>query len=241
MLARRLISRTAEAEAGGNDFSAATFKALWRFEPGSLLIDSIGNNDLSGTSPDSDTSDYKEGSGCADFEDDSGHYVSRADADLDSGFPCKSGETNDDFSIAFWFKPESHAKRQYVVGKWAFGATGGWAVKLETTQKIRFSWWRTDGNLTHVDHASVLSDGAWYHIGVGFENTNHDYIIAIHDEDGNVVGTHKTGSSWAAMGIDSAPFKVGYDTDARLDEIVHADTKLAAADFQKMALGTYGS
>ena len=28
---------------------------------------------------------------------------------LDSGFPLKSGESNDDFSVTFWYKAESQA------------------------------------------------------------------------------------------------------------------------------------
>jgi len=230
------------AAASGNDFSAATFKALWRFEPGNLYADSIGGNTLQeGTAPDSDAVDFKEGAGCAQFVRENGDFLYIPDIDLDPEFPCKSGETNDDFSIAFWCKFASIPVTSYLVGKWAFGAAGGWMVRLLTSGTIQFSYVRDTGSWINFSHTSVLLVGTWYHVGVGFENTNHDHIICIHDTDGNAVGTHKVGTHWAAMGIAATDFKVGYNMDARIDEAVHADTKLTAADFQKMALGTYGS
>ena len=38
---------------------------------------------------------------------DNSEYLSITDANLDSGFPLKSGESDDDFSVTFWYKAES--------------------------------------------------------------------------------------------------------------------------------------
>ena len=53
-----------------NDFSGdSNCVALWRFENGALTADSKGTNTLTDVNTvGSDTVDYKEGSGCADFE-----------------------------------------------------------------------------------------------------------------------------------------------------------------------------
>lgn len=82
-------------------------KALWRFESGALCTDSIGNNDLTNSGVAESTGTYFEGTCAADFEYGDNDYLVIDDADLDEGFPLKSGDTSKLISVAFWLKPES--------------------------------------------------------------------------------------------------------------------------------------
>ncbi len=52
----------------------------------------------------------------ADFESSNSEYLSITDANLDSGFPLKSGESGT-FSVAFWYKAESQGAYRGLVTK----------------------------------------------------------------------------------------------------------------------------
>ena len=102
-----------------NDFSGdPNCVALWRFENGALIADSIGSNTLTDVNTvGTDTSDFKEGAACADFERSSLEYFYINDANLDSDYPFKSGDTNKKISFCEWFKLESTGILQFLYAK----------------------------------------------------------------------------------------------------------------------------
>jgi hypothetical protein len=114
----------------GNDFgSDPNCVALWSFEDGTLTTDSIGSNTLTtaGT-PDANTFDYQEGEASGDV---SGGYLYITDADLDAGFPLKNGNTNKDFTVAFWMNApwgQSNATGSVIYGKG--GASGLYSLNI---------------------------------------------------------------------------------------------------------------
>ena len=85
-----------------NDFSGdGACVALWRFESGALTTDSIGTNTLTDVNTvGTETTDYQEGSACADIERDNSELFSIDDTDLDSGFPYKSGGSDLDITVS---------------------------------------------------------------------------------------------------------------------------------------------
>jgi hypothetical protein len=85
-----------------NDFSAEdSVKALWRFESGALGTDSKGTNTLTPqNSPTEDTADYKEGACSVSLLNTSSQYLLITDANLNAGFPFKSGDTTKLMSMA---------------------------------------------------------------------------------------------------------------------------------------------
>jgi len=94
-------------------------KAWWRHEAGVEEIDSIGTNDLTPTSMTASTTEYFEGAAGGNYF--VGTKMVIADADLDSGFPCKSGETNGSFTICFRYKLKTVTSNQTVIYK--YGST----------------------------------------------------------------------------------------------------------------------
>ena len=92
-----------------NDFSGdSNCKALWRFESGALTTDTIGSNTLTDyNTVGEDTTNHMEGSCAADFEKSNSEHFVITDANLDSGFPLKSGDTNKKISICFRVRFES--------------------------------------------------------------------------------------------------------------------------------------
>ena len=156
-------------------------KALWNWETGSLLLDSIGNNDWTnfpGSNPvETDTINFKQGvsSGFFDKQNTSGSYNPARplilDPDLDSGFPLKNGESNKTFSFGFWarldplepqinndnycFHKSLSSRRSVSVG---FVTTAGVSkAKAQlSSDGVSFDF--------SVTHDSVVSVGVWYHV-----------------------------------------------------------------------------
>ncbi len=96
-----------------NDFSGdSNCVALWSFDKGALTTDSIGDNTLTDNNTvGTDAVDYKEGDQCASFKKTDSEFFSITDANLDNGFPLKTGDTTKKISGALWFKQESFAPK----------------------------------------------------------------------------------------------------------------------------------
>ena len=222
-----------------NDFTKdSSVVALWRFEGANLLVDSIGNNDLTtgGVTADSDAS---EGSTSALFERANGDYMVIADADLDSGVPLKSGETNRKLTWCFRLKFASQDIAQYLIYK---GGSPNHSIKLQTA-----------GNLIEL---VVSTNGtSWTDTGkftIGFVK-DKDYFIAItyDGDDGGayririwdvaanaVLAADKTGSLGVAF-IGASDFNLGYNSsswtvDGRMDEFVWFDRVLSLEEISEV-------
>jgi len=80
---------------------------------------------------------YKEGSGSADFEEADYERFEILDADLSSKVPLKSGDTNKKVSWTFWFRAESYAttplRERQLVHKWEWVADVGPKESLAVT------------------------------------------------------------------------------------------------------------
>jgi hypothetical protein len=94
-------------------------KGYWNLDPGAILVDSSGNGQTltDHNSCPSDNSDFMVGTGSIVPSSSGPKYLSRLDADLCSGFPFKSGETNNNFTLMFWVKPTTTGSST-VIAKW---------------------------------------------------------------------------------------------------------------------------
>lgn len=79
--------------------------------------------------------------------------------------------TTNDFTIEFWFKPNSENTNQYIVAKKNHGTFGGYAViynEDSNTGKITFIGTEANGSnlLWELSSDSELNDGEWHHIAL---------------------------------------------------------------------------
>lgn len=221
----------------------STCKALWSLEPGELARDSIGTNTLTNNGVTEDTADFKQGAGSGDFVTTEEDNLSIADANLNSGVPLKSTESNLSFTYGFWFKVTNT-----YIGQVLFDKSG------ETEGIYSIQCWVGGGGRVNIGvsangttwnsyrHESVLSDNTWYHVVITRDNSDGAYRFRIHDAAG-VVGEDKTGTMVAPYLVNQS-FKLGHPSSAtltgNLDEFVIFDRALSVAEIDKIWAGEYG-
>jgi hypothetical protein len=227
--------------------SDVSCKALWRFENGALTDDSKGTNTLTNNaSVVASTSDKKEGGASADLESGSSQYFSITDANLDSGFPLKSGDDGT-FTISCWIKAESLAADMNIWSKYT-GTNNLRSVScvLLSTGILRLRFGYSSGTLyQQITHGSTLSTGNWYHITIRHRASDRNYRISIRDASGNIVGTDVFGTLTNALSVTSAPFVIGadsdgiYNFDGLIDEFVVFDRVLGSNEVANIAKGLF--
>jgi len=236
-----------------NDFSwDSRCKALYGFGSGALTADSIGSNTLTNNnSVAEDLVNFKEGACSAYFDNAINQYLSIVDANLDSGFPCKSGETNRSFLFPFWFKPDAVGVAALSV---LFGKFGGSSLQnsfyvymLKSTKKIILAVYR-DGTDTvdGLTHDSALNDDGnhWYHIIISFNSITKERKISIYDYTaGAILGTDKTDIWGYTVNIGNAPFSIASSSSSNLggnvDEFGAFNSILGTNATDKIRAGTY--
>ena len=212
-----------------NNFSSdSRCKALWRFESGALTADSKGGNTLtpSASSPTADAGDYREGAACSDFEADSSQYFRIADANLDAGFPLKSGDATKKFTLCCWFKLETvpgASQWANIYSKWLWqtdltieiGFTGGY---------LRVNWGYSASGGEFWDACTVQA-GRWYHLAVVIDGVNRVRKVRLHDATAGTVANYsntpsnqlRVGAADTTIGALANP---GNYLDGKLDEMV---------------------
>ena len=169
----------------GNDFSVdGNAKALWSVDNGALTTDSKGTNTLTdnntvGTS----TGDYQVGNASADFEYNNSQSLTITDANLDSGFPLKSGESNDDISVTFWFKKESNNSYAALFSKWDTGTSARSLLLRDNNGTLEFFIGTSGGTgFELLDNSLSTIAGRWYHLGATFNNTTKAWKLRVWDD-----------------------------------------------------------
>ena len=212
-----------------NNFSSdSRCKALWRFESSALTADSKGGNTLtpSARSPTADAGDYREGAACSDFEADSSQYFRIADANLDAGYPLKSGDATKKFTLCCWFKLETvpgASQWANIYSKWLWqtdltieiGFTGGY---------LRVNWGYSASGGEFWDACAVQA-GRWYHLAVVIDGVNRVRQVRLHDATAGTVANYsntpsnqlRVGAADTTIGALANP---GNYLDGKLDEMV---------------------
>lgn len=229
-----------------NDFSGdSNCIALWNLDDGELETDSKGTNTLANTGVDADTGDYKQGDASAEFVRASSDRLKITDADLDSGYPLKNGESNKTFSYAFWFKPATMDIDHYLIDKTTGADRRQFIIGLNDANRIELSI-SVDGAAWDINyHGSALSTGIWYHVGVTYDNSDYSIRIRIWDDNAEeILGVDLT-DTLTDVYITDASIYLGYSSsaltlDGKLDEVVCFDDVLSVADIDAIRAGTYG-
>jgi len=239
----------------GNDFTAdLNCAALWRFEPGDLITDSIGTNTLLDQfTPAVETSDYREGEASGDLT--SGNFLI-ADADLDAKFPLKSGDTNKNISVAFWMKApygQNSATGGVIFGKGgsygtysfnvAFRETGG-----AGTGNINVHIGIYGGtNHDKIVSAKIIQRDQWYHVAVTNEDLGTSGIVTIRIYDPSDDSVHETvDTSIDSINVSDGNVKIGTYRYANqtyvglVDELVVFNDVVTPAEIDLIRQGMYG-
>jgi len=227
-----------------NDFSGdPNCVALWKFDN-----DGKGGNDLTEVgSPSYDSGDKKEGTHCIDLEKDSTQYCTIADGDLDTGFPGKSGTSEQSFSVCCWIKPESLGSWQGIISKFS-ASYKTFLLRLWSAGTVDFII-AYSGGTTSLKFDTDLSTGIWYHIGITYDASDNSMKIRVWDDNaGALLDSNKEGTAGGDMAPNAGALEVGrfYETDAdtfdgKIDEVVFFKDVLSDAEIDQIRAGAYGA
>ena len=237
----------------GNDFSVdGNAKALWNVDNGALTTDSKGTNTLTdnntvGTS----TGDYQVGTASADFTISNSESLTITDANLDSGFPLKSGESNDDISVTFWFKKESNNSYAALFSKWDTGTNARSLLLRDNNGTLEF-FIGTSGGAGFELLSNSLSTiaGRWYHLGATFNNTTKAWQLRVWDDTAGSGVLDASGTAPNNISITSAGVAIGASLkngtperyfDGLIDEVVVFSDILTTGEIDQIRQGTYAA
>jgi hypothetical protein len=229
-----------------NDFSTdPRVKALYRFE--NDLNDSKGGNHLTDhNTVGFTTSDKKEGSYAADFEKDNAEWGSRADSQLDAGFPLKSGDVAKKFAVCFWIKPESYITGGYLVAKFDTTSRRSFAIVRDYAWLKLYCGYNNGDSAETIDTGYQINNGEWYHVGISLDGLNRTaYIRIFRGSNSAVTEYFKTFAN--LLHVEDADFTIGarhdgnaaYCHDGLLDEVVVFKELLTAIEIDAIRSGAY--
>jgi len=215
-------------------------------ESGALTDDSKGTNDLSNVGVTEDTVTFMEGLCSGAYTGGVANKLYIANADLDSGFPLKNGESNKTFSIAVWFKCTGDIA-DYANLVYTPSVDDKSFLIWLCSSKINFylSSYGSDWDY-ETQHATALVADRWYHVVVTYDSSDDSVRIRIWDDTAQaIVGVDKT-DTLGDVHIGDAPFCIGSPSSGtalggNIDEVVVFDRVLSIADIDSIRAGTYGA
>ncbi len=236
--------------------------AVWNLEPGLLTIDSRGTNKLTNyNGVASDTTSFKQGTGCADFND--YNWLTINDANLTPNFPFKDGTSNDRISVTGWVKldslPTDHGPYGYKVIYAKDSATWpdfieGFAITVGQFYYPSTNDYRSSFAIM-VSHAGSYKQywlpnevvtGRWYHLAVTFTNAGKAYHIRVWDAQAGALLGDTTGVTDDYATFNKLPARLGAIAsgtkafNGRMDEMVVFNDILTNTEIDKIRQGTYG-
>lgn len=226
--------------------------AVYRFENAALTVDSQGSNTLTNSGAAANVADYQEGAACVDIVESESDYMECADADLDSGFPGKSGESHNFLSVGCWFKLRSWGEEAEapICGKWFTGYSLSWSLYVYSTgdaHSIRIKW-STDGGAANTSIGiGSLSLNVWYHVVVTLNAVNDRVYIRLWDDSGETVSTVTETGENVIIAPETLSFQIGRfysyvlgTYDGYIDELAIFKDELTADEIDAIRQGNYG-
>lgn len=193
------------------------------FMSDSIYADNAGGNTLTTDAyhdaATADTTDYMYGTGSASFDGDS-NCMTSSDADLDAGFPLKSGDTTKTVSVTVWIKPTAAPGNNDGHAVWAKYNSADNKRSLMTelfddqASASLVLGYNNGDSYERVTHATDLTtDGTtWYHVTWTYDNSDKSYAIRVRDSACNDVGTDLTGTATLdvnKLNVEDAPLDIG--------------------------------
>jgi len=236
----------------GNNFASDPHcVALWKFENGALTVDSKGTNTL--TNYDfvaANTSEYREGTASVRFDFSQTQYLAMTDAALSSGFPFKSGQSNNQMSMCFWVRVSTLNRWQGIVGKYdGAGSKRTFLMGVDTSNRLGLSIGYNSGvDFQWTPHLTPIAQNRWYHVGITYNAADKSYRIRIWDETAGQLlgGVERTGIGTATISVTDARLAMGafsdgnYLLDGLVDELVVFNDILTPQEIDQIRQGTYG-
>ncbi len=225
--------------------------ALWKFVDGALTTDTIGTNTLTNNNGVvSNLVDFKEGASSADFESGSTQYFDIIDADLDAGFPLKSGDANKKFSICGWLQIEAIGAHIGIFSKDKIGDRT-LTIRVTNSGKFEVKMGYGDGTLNEtIYEAGALVTGRFYHFGFTFQDSDKSWQLVVWDDTAvsKIIDTSGNSTNNIYVGIAPVAVVLGYfdggtpfnPFDGEQDEVVVFKDILTIAEIDEIRAGTYG-
>jgi hypothetical protein len=222
--------------------------ALWRFESGAITTDSVGGNTLTNVNAVSNnTSSYKEGSACAEFAGGATQqHLKILDADLDSGFPLKSGDTTKKISVCAWFKSDTSAY-ETVFSSRDYDNLNSFSFTFHGTHNLAIGY-NSGADSEVLSSGTTINTGTWYHVGFTFDNADKSWkLIVWNDSTGSKV-IDASGTATNNISATTAPFAIGclfssgalsQGFDGLIDEVVVFKDILTESEIDAIRAGTY--
>jgi len=192
-------------------------KAQWRMESGTLTTDSVGGNTLTNNNTVvEDDVDYTEGGCSAVFTRANNEWLSIVDANLDTGFPFKSGSSSNLLTVFCRFKITSIANEQKTLFAKYYAAGNARSFNIESYDTyLRFTYGYNSGVSSSVgaDVNGIAAD-RWYSVCFKLNEATKTRGFVVWDEvTGCVISDVSTAFS-NAISVTSAPFTIGNIADA---------------------------
>ena len=224
--------------------------ALWRFEPTTFTDDSVGKNNLTNDGAGLETTDRKEGAGCANIKANERDSLSIYDDYLSAGFPTRSGDPNVVMSICFWMKPRSFPFNATMISKYQIATdTRSWRLFLGSVPgpNLKLAVGRgTGGEYTEYSFNQTneqLTANHWYHVAFTYRNSDRHYHVRVWDDTDHVLRVDREGTTPAPMSVTNAPVILGNTPlessyfDGLLDEVAVFNNILTSSQIDKIRRG----
>lgn len=240
----------------GNVFTAdPNCVALWRFEQGELLADSIGLNLLENDGVQTDPVDSQEGDTSAAFVANEQDWMRIDDSFLSADFPTKSGDTDVEMSICFWMKPARFSYESMIISKYLI-ATDARSWRIFTSNRtpgkgvLKFSLGTGSGSTFKTyafkEPEQELNVDHWYHVAFTYRDADRSYHVRVWDETVDALLFDAEGMTDYRIAVTDAPIFLGNLPlesryfDGRLDEMVVFKDVLTSDEIDRIRQGGYG-
>ncbi|MGE5294794.1 MAG: pre-peptidase C-terminal domain-containing protein [Solirubrobacterales bacterium] len=247
------LTATYSLQSRVNDFASdPNCVALWQFEDKGLVDDAIGSNALENHGVVAETTDVKEGAGCADFRAVQADWMTVDDGRLSADFPTRSGGKSVDLSVCFWMKPRSFPYGSTLVSKYL--STPGdrsWRLflgGLGNNGYLRLALGIGNGNnaKTYDLNASEqrFPKDRWYHVAFTYRDGDKSFHIRVWDDTAGALVYDYVGKA-AGRAITDAPLILGGQPmtsefyDGLLDEVAVFKDVLTTEEIDQIREGTY--
>jgi hypothetical protein len=164
------------------------------------------------------------------------------DANLPTGFPLKSGETNREFTAIIWFELDSLDNAQYLLGKYSTDSRRSLGILVRSLNTLQINHGKNSGAAYDVDfHGTTLSADTRYAVAYSSDASNN-YRMRLYNLDTAAhIGTDLTGTWDNPISISTADLYVGgrMGSSDTLDGTVEAwifDAELSTADMDAVIL-----
>ena len=213
---------------GDTTLSASTITAVtrMRFETGALGVDSIGTlpNWTATGSPSASTIYFREGVSSM-LTDGSGDYYSIADASLPAGYILKNGDTTQQGTFMFWYKPTSIPSTTVYLGalqKYDLaGSNICFALEVWTVGALYVQWGTgSSGTTKETTATKTLVPGIWYHISWSFNGPGKRWDLRVYDLHNATLNAYSRNCTNALRTNCTAAYEIGSETPGFYDDLI---------------------